>query len=190
LARSHHLGCTELIRASNLPTGPAFFPAIGGVHPGRVTRNSLLLLPLGERRYLEIIAPYPAHLKLRHFPQIRSIPTRPHWLAVHPPDIRLLASSSGKTNVEFTGPCDGSRKASGLRASSTGKTINLADDHHGLLRLFIDVAPTRSPPSKDAKTAPARCNLGIFRNSQSRSRIELTSTLKRMGINVPVQRQR
>src|SRR5258708_12639532 len=116
------LGCSDLDRGIELvgdKTGVR--PAIGGVHPGRGTRNALL--SLGERRYLEIIAPDPAQTEIVHFPQLRSL-TDPRLIgwAAHPPDIPALAQQLRENKVQFTAPADRSPKHP-HRHALTHKTI-------------------------------------------------------------------
>jgi len=157
------LGCNDLdrgIEAVEEATGVR--PAIGGVHPGRGTRNALL--SLGERRYLEIIAPDPAQQKIVHFPQILQM-TDPRLIgwAVHPPDITAVAKQLRENQVAFTGPDDGSRK----RPDG-----------------FIEWSADSVHPSKDA---PARCTLEYF-EILSADPDELSSILKRIGLDLPVQR--
>jgi hypothetical protein len=177
------LGCSDLDKGIEfVHDGTGVLPAMGGVHPGRGTRNALL--SLGERRYLEIIAPDPAQTEIVHFPQIRSM-TDPRLIgwAAHPLDITALAKQLHENKVEFTGPSDGSRK----RPDGTvlnWKTINLADDRHGLLPFFIQWSADSVHPSKDA---PAKCTLDYF-EILSADPQELAATLKRIGIDFPVQR--
>src|SRR3989441_3566184 len=131
------LGCNDLDRGIELvEEGTGVRPAIGGVHPGRGTRNALL--SLGERRYLEIIAPDPAQQKIVHFPQIREMrePRLIGW-AVHPKDIVAIAKQLGENKIAFQGPDDGSRKRPDGHVLNW-KTINLADDRGGLLPFFIE----------------------------------------------------
>jgi len=177
------LGCNDLDRGIELvqeKTGVR--PAIGGVHPGRGTRNALL--SLGERRYLEIIAPDPAQHEIVHFPQIREMidPRLIGW-AVHPPDIVAVAKQLRENKIAFQGPDDGSRKRPDGRVL-TWKTINLADDRHGLLPFFIEWSAASVHPSKDA---PAGCRLEYF-EIMSADRDELSMALKRIGLDLPVQR--
>jgi hypothetical protein len=177
------LGCNDLDRGIELvqeKTGVR--PAIGGVHPGRGTRNALL--SLGERRYLEIIAPDPAQREIVHFPQIRQMtdPRLVGW-AVHPPDIAAIAKQLRDNQIAFQGPEDGSRKRPDGRVL-TWKTINLADDRHGLLPFFIQWSADSVHPSKDA---PAGCRLEYF-EIMSADPDELSLALKRIGLDLPVQR--
>src|SRR6266853_1582902 len=177
------LGCNDLDKGIEfVQEGTGVLPAIGGVHPGRGTRNALL--SLGEHRYLEIIAPDPAQSEIAHFPQIRSM-TEPRLIgwAVHPPDIAAIAKQLRENKVEFTGPADGSRKRPDGRVLNW-KTINLADDRHGLLPFFIEWSADSVHPSKDALS---RCSLDYF-EILSDDPEELSSALKRIGLDVPVQR--
>src|SRR5260370_7278199 len=175
------LGCNGLdtgIEFVNEGTGVV--ATVGGVHPGRGTRNALL--SLGERRYLEIIAPDPAQSEIVHYPQLRSM-TEPRLIgwAVHPADIAAVAKQLRENQVAFAGPNDGSRKRPDGRVLNW-KTINLADDRHGLLPFFIEWSANSHHPSKDA---PAKCTLDYF-EILSAEPDDLASTLKRIGVNFPV----
>ena len=177
------LGCSDLDRGIELvedKTGVR--PAIGGVHPGRGTRNALL--SLGERRYLEIIAPDPAQSEIVHYPQLRSMndPRLIGW-AVHPPDITAIATQLRENKIAFKGPDDGSRKRPDGRVLNW-KTVNLADDRHGLLPFFIEWSADSVHPSKDA---PKGCSLAYF-EVMSDEPDDLSATVKRIGLDVPVQR--
>src|SRR6266852_3788911 len=177
------LGCNDLDRGIELvEESTGVRPAIGGVHPGRGTRNALL--SLGERRYLEIIAPDPAQSEIVHYPQLRSM-TDPRLIgwAVHPPDIAAVAKQLRENQVAFKGPDDGSRKRPDGRVL-TWKTVNLADDRHGLLPFFIEWSAGSVHPSKDA---PAGCHLEYF-EIKSTEPDELSATFKRIGLDLPVQR--
>jgi glyoxalase-like protein len=177
------LGCNDLdLGIQFVEENTGVRPAIGGVHPGRGTRNALL--SLGERRYLEIIAPDPAQRKIVHFPQIRDmkVPRLIGW-AVHPPDIAATAKLLSENKVAFQGPADGSRKRpDGLVLN--WKTINLADERHGILPFFIEWSADSVHPSKDA---PKNCELDYF-SVLAVDPTELSQVFKRIGVEVPVER--
>jgi len=177
------LGCSDLDRGIELvEQNLGVRAAIGGVHSGRGTRNALL--SLGERRYLEIIAPDPAQHEIVRFPQIRQM-TDPRLLgwAVHPPDIAAVAKQLRENQIAFAGPDDGSRKRPDGRVL-TWKTLNLADDRNGLLPFFIEWSADSVHPSKDA---PAGCRLEYF-EILSVEPEELSVIFKRIGLDFPVQR--
>jgi len=177
------LGCNDLDRGIDLVKEKTGVRAtLGGVHPGRGTRNALL--SLGERRYLEIIAPDSSQGPVVHFPQILGM-TEPRLIgwAVHPPDIAATAKLLRENKIAFTGPDNGSRQRSDGGVLNW-KTINLADDRHGLLPFFIEWSADSVHPSKDA---PAHCTLEYFQ-IMSADPDELSTTFKHMGLDLPVQR--
>jgi hypothetical protein len=177
------LGCNDLDLGMELvEQNTGVRPAIGGVHPGRGTRNALL--SLGERRYLEIIAPDPAQQKIVHFPQIREMkdPRLIGW-SVHPPDIAATAKLLRDNQVTFQGPDDGSRKRPDGRVLNW-KTINLADDRHGILPFFIEWSADSVHPAKDA---PKKCDLDYF-TVMGVDPAELSQVFKRIGVDATVER--
>jgi hypothetical protein len=181
-----------LLGCSDLDQGIAFVeshtgvrPAIGGVHPGRGTRNALL--SLGQLHYLEVIAPDPAQTatpttraELPAMLKRLTSPTLVDW-AVHTSDIVGVADRLRKAGITFQGPSAGSR------ARPDGKmlhwqTLNLDNDREGLLPFFIQWGADSVHPSVDA---PAGCKLESFAVVSPESAL-LSSEFQKLGIDVQV----
>jgi hypothetical protein len=114
------LGCSVLDRGIDFVAQHTGVRAtFGGVHPGRGTQNALL--SLGEKHYLEIIAPDPEqpHAPDHYGLQKLTEPRLVTW-AAHPG--RLLQ----------------------------WKTLTLKDNHSGLLPFFIEWSADTVHPSADA----------------------------------------
>ena len=152
------LGCNDLER------GIAFVyqhtgvrAAFGGVHPGRGTRNALL--SLGERKYLEIMAPDPAQQAALQISRLRELkePRIVGW-AVHPTDVSQLAARLRQAGIAFKDPQPGSRQRPDGKVLHW-KSLTLIDDHDGLLPFFIEWSADSLHPSADA---PKGCRLEGF----------------------------
>jgi hypothetical protein len=152
------LGCSDLDYGIDfVEKNTGVRAAFGGVHPGRGTRNALL--SLGEKHYLEIIAPDP---KQSHAPDHYGLhklsePRLVGW-AVHPGDLTQFASHLREGDFEFEGPTPGSRKRPDGRLLQW-KTLNLKDDLGGLLPFFIEWSADTIHPSVDS---PGGCKIVRF----------------------------
>jgi hypothetical protein len=131
--------------------------AYGGIHPGRGTRNALL--SLGERKYLEIMAPDPAQQGTLQIPRLRELrdPRIVGW-AVHPRDVTKLAEHLRQAGVAFKDPQPGSRARPDGKVLHW-KSLTLLDDDDGLLPFFIEWSADSLHPSADA---PKGCTLERF----------------------------
>jgi hypothetical protein len=154
------LGCNDLQHGIDfVEQHTGVRAAFGGVHPGRGTRNALL--SLGERRYLEIIAPDPDQpdakdplaLHLRKLSEPRIV----GW-AVHPGELGSFAKKLRDAGVAFEGPSPGSRKRPDGRVLRW-QTLTLKDNPSWLLPFFIEWSADSLHPSADA---PAGCRLIRF----------------------------
>ena len=136
-----------LLGCSDLEHGVAFVeqhtgvrPSLGGVHPGRGTRNALAAL--GERVYLEVIAPDPAQAHVAPWltstlPRIGAM-TEPKvvgW-AARPADIDALVDSLRAAGIAVNGPHAASRMRADGRVLRW-KMATLADDLGGLLPFLM-----------------------------------------------------
>ena len=154
----------------------------GGVHPGRGTQNALL--SLGERRYLEIIAPDPAQPGVKNpiASNLHSL-TEPRLIgwAAHPGSVSAFAEKLRAAGVKFEGPTPGSRKR------PDGKLLNwqivsLADTASGLLPFFIEWGQDSVHPSADA---PKGCSLLSFA-AETPDPEKLATTLKTLNLDLPI----
>jgi hypothetical protein len=154
------LGCQDLqegIAFVERQTG--VHAAFGGVHPGRGTQNALL--SLGDKHYLEIIAPDPKQadsqnpraLSLRKLAEPRIVT----W-AVHSSDLAGVAKKLRESGIAFQGPTPGSRRRPDGRLLQW-QTLDVQNDASGLLPFFIQWSPDSPHPANDA---PKGCRLLHF----------------------------
>jgi Glyoxalase-like domain len=159
--------------------------AVGGVHPGRGTRNALL--SLGPHRYLEIIAPDPqqagasANQELPSRLRALKEPTLIGW-AAHTVDLDALVQKAAAAGIAAQAPRNGSR------ARPDGKTLrwtsfSLNNDYRGLLPFFIEWAPESVHPSQDA---PSGCTLLTF-SAESPEAKEVSGVAARLGLDIEVK---
>ena len=183
-----------LVGSNDLDHGTAFLEektgvraVFGGVHPGRGTRNALL--SLGERRYLEIIAPDPAQTQIADYGvtllnmiKASKTPTLVGWSA-HPGDLEALAQKLKFQKIHFDGPRAGSRQRPDGRLLKW-KTISLDDDHNGVLPFFIEWDPASPHPSTDA---PSGCQLERFAIVDP-DPVTIGKLCAQLGIDAPVEK--
>lgn len=177
------LGCNDLdhgIAFVEQRTGVR--AAFGGVHPGRGTHNALL--SLGERRYLEIIAPDPEQTEVPDAYGLRRL-EEPHLVtwAAHPGNIQALADRFAKAGIVAEGPTPGSRKRPDGRLLQW-KTLNLADNAGGLLPFFIEWSADSLHPSADS---PKGCALVSF-EALTPDVDALAAAVKQLDLDLPISK--
>jgi catechol 2,3-dioxygenase-like lactoylglutathione lyase family enzyme len=157
---------------------------VGGVHPGRGTRNALLAL--GPRRYLEIMAPDPQQAEaapVKASPLVKKLhglnePKLIAW-AVHTGDLAALAMKATAAGIEIDPPRDGSRARPDGKMLRW-KSFGLKDDRDGLLPFFIEWSADSVHPSQDA---PAGCLIKAF-SLESGVDDAVQPTLRKLDITV------
>ena len=130
-------------------------PQVGGVHPGRGTRNALA--SLGNLHYLEILAPDHAQ---GHTDRNAALGAYAHlspegW-AIRTSDIEATARTLKSAKFSVEGPLDGARVLpTGTRLA--WRTLNVTGPASELLPFFIEWQTMDVHPSR---TSPAGCTLG------------------------------
>ena len=157
---------------------------IGGVHPGRGTRNALLAL--GRQRYLEIIAPDPAQSTYNFQIDVRQLaePRLINWAAVTN-EIDVVAARVRRGGLEVFGPMDGSRRTpsgSTLRWKSLGIASQLGGNSIEPMPFFIQWAPDTTHPSQDS---PSGCELQSMQLDHTNSQT-LAGAFETLGISAKI----
>ena len=159
-------------------------PVMGGVHPGRGTRNALI--SLGGAQYLEIIAPDPAQRGGDRQFQLSTL-TEPRLInfAVRTNDIERTAASLRRAGVHVIGPKDGSRRTPAgalLRWKTLGVESKFQSGEIDPIPFFIEWASDSTHPSKDA---PEGCMIEDLRFEHPRAD-ELAAALRAIGLEANV----
>ena len=133
-------------------------PAVGGVHPGRGTRNALLAL--GGGQYLELMAPDPAQTPTPTSAPLARLhePTPIGWAArtSNADSVRSALAARGRSDLPLR---PGSRRRPD-GATLRWRTLEVwGPTASDLLPFFIEWDPTSTHPASDA---PRGCTLTSF----------------------------
>ena len=177
------LGCSDLDRGiAFVEEHTGVRAAFGGVHPGRGTQNALL--SLGERRYLEIIAPDPAQPDAKNplvtYLEKLSGPRLVNW-AAHPGDLAAFAKKLREAGIAFEGPTPGSRKRPDGSVLKW-QTLTLKDNASWTLPFFIEWSADSLHPSADS---PKGCSLLQF-EADTPDPAALAKQTALLGLDLPI----
>jgi hypothetical protein len=159
---------------------------IGGVHPGRGTRNALMAL--GGRRYLEIMGPDPAQPATNRRMDFSGLdePRLIGWAAATD-DIRALAASLKSRGLTALGPRDGSRaRPDGrtLRWTTLMPQAAFAQGEIDPVPFFIEWAADSVHPSQET---PRGCTLTALEFEHPDAE-ELQAVFAQVGLDVRVRK--
>jgi hypothetical protein len=181
-----------LLGAADLDQGITWFEKlagvkaiIGGVHPGAGTRNALV--SLGNRQYLEIIAPDPAQTAYNFQIDVRKLaePRLITWAAATT-DINSVAEKARASGHQLFGPRDGSRArpdGKTLRWKTLGVLAGLGAGSVDPIPFFIQWDADSLHPSQDSSKG---CELQSF-EIEHPSPSGVIETLKKLGIEAKVK---
>jgi hypothetical protein len=157
-------------------------PQQGGQHPGLGTHNALL--SLGDRTYLEIIAPDPAHpgtgqppFGLDHL----TAPALRAWAAA-PQDLDAAVEQARTEGLAYGDIVTGHRRSPGDGEVSWRMTTYAHDGTVAVVPFLIDWGPARHP----AQTAPSGLRLTDFRILAPDPE-PVIRQLRAAGIDLPVE---
>jgi hypothetical protein len=176
------LGSNDLAKGVDFVSTRTGVQAVfGGVHPGGGTRNALIRL--GERQYLEILAPDPDQPSVADSLNLRALPApRLIGWAVHTDNIEETERRIRAGGLEVLDAKAGSRRRPDGRLLSW-RIMYLKDNMNGLLPLFFVEWDAASPhPSVDA---PRGCDLTTF-EIWAPNRVDIRHRLDILGLNTPV----
>ncbi len=179
-----------ILGASDLDQAVAWFekttgvkPVIGGVHPGRGTRNALV--SLGGRQYLEILAPDPAQqgVSLKYDLRLLTTPRLIHWVAVTD-DIDQVVAKARSAGLSPIGPRDGSRARPDGRLLKWSSLDVVNNERVTLIPFFIQWAADSLHPSQDS---PGGCELQSL-GMEHPNPAGVTDTLRKLDIEAQIKR--
>jgi hypothetical protein len=156
-------------------------PAYGGEHPHLGTHNALI--SLGDRTYLEILAPRPGANVTESYQFLAELPgLTPVWWAVSTNNITQTADRLASAGYEVKQPVPGSRR------QENGSTLHwtvleMAAPKLAGAPFFIEWSETSVHPSE---SSPGGCELGSLDIKDPRPD-QLQGLIQLLGLNISVQ---